>query len=151
MAETHVVSGLRAKRAEIAGYVHDLEKRVRTWRTRLAHLDATIRMFSPDTDPEAIPPRRVYRRSRYFQRGEFARLCHEELRKTEAPISAGAIARAVMAIKGLSADDPALFQMVNDKALGFLREQRKRGTVTKTGVSRDARWLLTDAKPSIGC
>lgn len=28
MAETHVVSALRAKRAEISGYIHDLEKKI---------------------------------------------------------------------------------------------------------------------------
>ena len=26
MAETHVISALRAKRAEVSGYIHDLEK-----------------------------------------------------------------------------------------------------------------------------
>jgi hypothetical protein len=56
MAETHVISALRAKRAEVSGYIHDLEKKVKTWRARLAHIDATIKIFSPETDPEAIPP-----------------------------------------------------------------------------------------------
>ena len=74
MAETHVISALRAKRAEVSGYIHDLEKKVKTWRARLAHIDATIKIFSPEIDPEAIPPRRTYRRSDYFKKGEFARL-----------------------------------------------------------------------------
>jgi hypothetical protein len=74
MAETHVISALRAKRAEISGYIHDLEKKVKTRRARLAHIDATIKIFSPEIDPEAIPPRRTYRRSNYFKKGEFARL-----------------------------------------------------------------------------
>jgi hypothetical protein len=69
MAETHVVSALRAKRAEVSGYIHDLEKKVKTWRSRLAHIDATIKIFSPETDPQAIPPRRTYRRSNYFKKG----------------------------------------------------------------------------------
>ena len=58
MAESHVISVLRAKRAEVGGYNHDLEKKVKTWRTRLAPIDATIKIFSPETDLEAIPPRR---------------------------------------------------------------------------------------------
>ena len=38
MAETHVISALRAKRAEVSGYIHDLEKKDQTdarstWRT----------------------------------------------------------------------------------------------------------------------
>ncbi len=68
MAEAHVISALRAKRAEVSGHIHDLEKRIHTWRARLAHLDAAIRIFSPETDPDAIPPKRTYRRARYFQR-----------------------------------------------------------------------------------
>jgi hypothetical protein len=83
MAETHVVSALRAKRPEVSGYIHYLEKKVKTWRVRLAHIDATIKIFSPEIDPEAIPPRRSYRRSGYFKKGEFARLCLDELRKAD--------------------------------------------------------------------
>src|SRR5271169_1215221 len=60
MAETHVISALRAKRAEVSGYIHDLEKRAKTWRVRLAHIDATIKIFSPEIDPDAIPPKRRY-------------------------------------------------------------------------------------------
>ena len=81
MAETHVISALRAKRAEVSGYIRDLDKKVKIWRARLAHIDATIKIFSPETDPEAIPPRRTYRRSNYFWKGELARLCLDELRK----------------------------------------------------------------------
>jgi hypothetical protein len=44
MAETHVISALRAKRAEVSGYIHDLEKKVKRIRANLAHIDATIRV-----------------------------------------------------------------------------------------------------------
>jgi uncharacterized protein YeeX (DUF496 family) len=70
MSETHVVSALRKKRSEVAGYIHDLEKKVRLQRARLAHIDETIKIFSPEMDPEEIPPKRTYRRTRYFGRGE---------------------------------------------------------------------------------
>ena len=83
MAETHVVSALRAKRTEISAYIHGLEKKVENWRARLAHIDEAIRIFSPETDPSAIPPKRTYRRSSYFKRGELARLCSDELRKAD--------------------------------------------------------------------
>jgi hypothetical protein len=70
-----VVIALIAKRTEIRGYIQDLEEKARRWRTRLAHIDATLTIFSPETDPEAIPPKRQYQRGQYFRRGEFARLC----------------------------------------------------------------------------
>jgi hypothetical protein len=83
MVESHVISALRAKRAEISGYIHDLEKKVRTWRARLPHIDASIKNFSPKADPEAIPATRTYRRPGYFWKGELARLCLDELRKAD--------------------------------------------------------------------
>ena len=63
MTDTHVVSALRLKRAEISGHIHDLEKRIARQRANLANLDATIKLFSPGTNPDAIPPKRPYRRT----------------------------------------------------------------------------------------
>jgi hypothetical protein len=140
MAETHVISALRAKRAEVSGYIHDLEKKVKTWRARLAHIDATIKIFSPETDPEAIPPRRTYRRSNYFKKGEFARLCLDELRKADGqPITTAAIVAGIIRAKGLP-DDPALGVVITERVLSYLRVKRKAGAVIKTGTSRDAKW-----------
>src|SRR5260221_4211044 len=73
MAE--VVSALIAKRAEIAGHVEHLEKKASRWRARLASIDDAIRIFSPETDPEAIEPKRQYRRSRYFRPRQVAQPC----------------------------------------------------------------------------
>ena len=49
MAELHVVSALRNKRAELAGMVGQLEQQLARQRTNLAHLDATMRLFDPDS------------------------------------------------------------------------------------------------------
>src|ERR1700690_1110322 len=108
MAETHVVSALRAKRAEISGYIHDLEKKVKRMRANLAHIDATIRVFAPDLNPDSIPPKRRYRRSRSFAKGELFRRCLDALRAANGlPIAAGEIAQAAMADKSMNGDDPA--------------------------------------------
>jgi hypothetical protein len=81
MTDTHVVSALRLKRAEISGHIHDLEKRIARQRANLANLDATIKLFSPGTNPDSIPPKRGYRRTRYFARNELSRLAQDILRK----------------------------------------------------------------------
>ena len=141
MSETHVVSGLRAKRAEISGYIHDIEKKARTWRARLAHIDAAIKIFSPTMDPEAIPSHRTYRRARYFQRGEFSRLVLDRLRDAEGPTTTADLATAILAAKGLPVDSATLAH-VTDKALGVLRGLRKRGTATKAGEGRGTKWAL---------
>jgi hypothetical protein len=144
MAETHVISALRAKRAEVSGYIHDLEKKVKTWRARLAHIDATIKIFSPKIDPEAIPSRRTYRRSNYFKKGEFARLCLDALRKADGqPITTAAIVAGIIRAKGLP-DDPALAVVLTERVLSYLRAKRKAAAVIKTGTSRDVKWTLAD-------
>src|SRR5258708_32704530 len=140
MSETHVVSALRKKRAEVAGHVHDLEKKVKTWRARLAHIDETIKIFSPATDPEAIPPKRTYRRARYFSRGEFARLCMDELRRAAGPLTTAEIVAGGIAAKGLP---KGLAPVLTEKALAYLRTKLATGAVVKTGKTQGARWALT--------
>src|SRR5258708_35208231 len=70
LIDTHVVTSLRRKRAEVSGHIADLERKITRQRVNLAHIDATIRLFSPDTDPNAIPPKRTYRRTPDFADGE---------------------------------------------------------------------------------
>jgi hypothetical protein len=87
MTNSHVISALRLKRAEISGHIHDLEKRVARQRANLANLDATIKLFSPGMNPDAIPPKRAYRRTRYFARNELSRLTQDALRTASGPRS----------------------------------------------------------------
>lgn len=117
MTETHVVSALRAKRAEISGYIHDLEKKVKRMRANLAHIDATIRVFAPDLNPDTIPPKPRYRRSRYFAKGELSRLCLDMLRVAAVPIAASEIAKGAMADKSMSVDDTDQLAAVTEMVL----------------------------------
>src|ERR1700730_18799747 len=116
MTNTHVVSALRLKRAEISGHIHDLEKRIAGQRANLANLDATIKLFSPGTNPDAIPPKRVYRRTRYFAHNELSRLTQDALRAASGPRTSAEIAAAVMQAKGMAADDVALKEIVAERA-----------------------------------
>jgi hypothetical protein len=143
MAETHVISALRAKRAEVSGYIHDLEKKVKRMRANLAHIDATIRVFAPDLNPDSIPPKRRYRRSRYFAKGELSRRCLDMLRVAAGtPITAPEIAKAAMADKSMGVDDNAQLAGVTEMVLLSLGRLRRRGVVIKTGTNRDAKWAL---------
>jgi hypothetical protein len=57
MAESHVISALVSKRAEIAGMIARTEQQLCQFRADLVHLDATTRLFAPELEPKAIPPR----------------------------------------------------------------------------------------------
>lgn len=137
MAE--VLSALIAKRAEIAGHIINLEKKASRWRARLASIDDAIKIFSPETDPEAIQPKRQYRNSRYFARGEFAKLCLDALRVATEPHTTAQILASVLRAKRLPDNSPSL----TEKTLAYLRTQQASGLVAKTGNTIGAKWQLT--------
>src|ERR1700730_12040726 len=138
MTNSHVVSALRLKRAEISGHIHDLEKRIARQRTNLANLDATIKLFSPGTNPDAIPAKRPYRRTRYFAHNELSRLTQDALRTASGPLTTAEIAATVMQAKGMPPGDAALKEIVAERLLTVLRRLSKRGTAAKSGTSRNA-------------
>jgi hypothetical protein len=142
MTNSHVISALRIKRSEISGHIHDLEKRIARQRANLANLDATIKLFSPGMNPDAIPAKRPYRRTRYFARNELSRLTQDALRTASGPLTSAEIAAAVMQPKGMPPDDAAFKEIVAKRALTVLRRLVKRGTIVKHGTSRDAQWAL---------
>jgi hypothetical protein len=142
MTDTHVVSALRLKRAEISGHIHDLEKRIARQRANLTNLDATIKLFSPGENPDAIPPKRPYRRTRYFVRNELSRLTQDALRTASWPLTSVQIAATVMQAKEMPPGDAAFKEIVAERVLTVLRRLAKRGTVVKSGTSRNAQWVL---------
>jgi hypothetical protein len=121
-----VLLALMAKRAEIQGYIQDMEKKARRWRARLAHVDATLTIFSPETDPEAIQPKRHYRRSQYFRGGEFSRLCLDVLRDASGPLSTADIIAGVLRAKGLP-DDPDLVAGLTERLWQAFAKGRRSG------------------------
>ena len=144
MAEPHVVSALRAKRAEISGHVHDLERKLARHRASLAAIDATIRLYAPELDPDSIPPKRTYRRTRYFAKGELSRRVVSVLRQAAGqPMTTAAITTAIVADKGFPVGEGALSQAVTDMVLTVLRRLCKQETVAKSGTSRNAQWALS--------
>jgi hypothetical protein len=56
-------------------------------RADLVHLDATLRLFDPKAEPEAIPVRRPYRRRRWFSDGELPRRILSTMRTAPAPLA----------------------------------------------------------------
>src|SRR5580692_3646051 len=57
MADPHVISELREKRALVAGLIEKLERKLEQHRADLTHIDGVLRLFQPDRDPGDIKPR----------------------------------------------------------------------------------------------
>jgi hypothetical protein len=73
MTESHVVSALVDKRAELAGQIVRIEQQLGQVRSDLIHVDATIRLFAPTLEPETIQAKVIRRRDGWFETGEVKR------------------------------------------------------------------------------
>jgi hypothetical protein len=144
MADPHVISALREKRALVAGLIEKLERKLEQHRADLTHIDGVLRLFQPDRDPGDIKPKRTYaRRTRYFARNELSRLCMDALRGADSSLlTTDVIASWIIKAKGFDAADGVLRKAISEQVLGTLRSFRKRGTVEQIGLGRGVRWKM---------
>jgi hypothetical protein len=146
MADPHVISALREKRALVAGLIEKLERKLEQHRADLTHIDGVLRLFQPDRDPGDIKPKRTYaRRTRYFARNELSRLCMNALRAADgAPLTTDDIAGRIIEAKGFDTADAALRKAVGEQSLALMRLFRKRGMAEQIGLGRGVRWKLAN-------
>lgn len=140
MGEPHVISALRDKRAELSGQIQALEAKIGQHRAYLLHLDATMRLFDPACEPEAILPRRPATRNEWFGQGECARLICDVLRDAPAPVATTAITRRLMERKGIPLGDERTRALVQKTVLGSLN--RASNLIEKLGVDGVVCWRV---------
>jgi hypothetical protein len=92
MTETHVISALRAKRAEILGEILAIQTRALKLRDDLASIDRAIRVFDPTIHVGQIRPVRKRKAARQFRHGECSRTILDMLRRAPSPMTAPEIA-----------------------------------------------------------
>jgi hypothetical protein len=110
MADSHVISALREKRAKVSGCIARLERQLDQYRVDLSRIDGVRRLFEPDRDLEAIKPKcTCAERTRYFARNELSRLCRESLRDGER-LSTDDIVGIIVERKGVDAADSVILR-----------------------------------------
>jgi hypothetical protein len=144
MAESHVVSALVNKRAEIAGMIARAEQQLGQFRADLVHLDATIRLFAPELEPKTIPTKRIRQSDMWFEQGELSRRVLDALRRAGEPIRAPDVVRAVMIDKGLNPADRPGFARVQWKVRDTLTRLNKRGLLASDGAGHGVHWRIAD-------
>lgn len=92
MAETHVLSALTKKRAELLGDIRYYKKLIYDLDKDLANVDATIRIFEPNFKFGAVKPINKRVKKVFFQTGEAKTLILDELRTKDDPIRTDDIA-----------------------------------------------------------
>lgn len=133
MAETHVISALTAKRAELAGLIAHHRKEMVRLSEEVKMLDATIKLFEPDYRIESIKPKRFQEKNSFFKHGEASRMIFDILRKLDSPVSTNDITKAIMSSKGIGAECEKPLQST---ILTALHSQKKKGLVDFTGRDR---------------
>jgi hypothetical protein len=141
MAESHVVSALVAKRSEVAGLIADLERKTAQQRADLVHVDAVLRLYAPELEPDCIPSRAVRRRNGWFKPGELVRMVLDTLRVAPAPMPTREIAAAVMVLRGLDPADMHTSRLVCKLVSNALARQAGE-LVEKIALNRSVVWRV---------
>jgi len=100
MAETHVLSALTKKRAEVSGEIKHYEKLLKQSKLSLHSIDQTIHLFDDTYDLRTIKAKRVHK-ERYFKTGEAKVLILDMLRTATEPMSTNNIAKKIAFNRGL--------------------------------------------------
>jgi hypothetical protein len=130
MAESHVVTGLVAKRSELIGLAEHYAQELDRLDVDLKHLDAAIKLFAPEMDLRTLPPKRFRETNRIFRQGECPRLVLEVLREGGRTFNTLEIAQRVTDKKRLDASN---LKTVRDTVLDTLRRAEKKGAVRQAG------------------
>lgn len=104
----NTVAGLVEKRAELAARVKFTQAELHKLVCDLDHVDATIRLFDPDADISRV--KRYPTKHRAFK-GEMTRFVLASLRQATAPVTSLEITQAMIAARGLQADDGTVVLM----------------------------------------
>jgi len=104
MAETHVISALTKKRAELLGEVQHYEKLLKQSKDNLTYIDNTIKIFDENYNLTSIRPKRVHT-ERYFKTGESKILILDILRTATEPLSTSEIGAKIASDKGIDKEE----------------------------------------------
>jgi hypothetical protein len=133
------VNALRNMRARVAGQIETHSRQIDRLRPELVHIDATMRLCDPGTDPDDIPAIRGYPwRTEWFARGEVTRRVYEELRDKKI-IWPREIAKTAMAEKGIPETDQAIRKDIVGRFTNVVYDLTRRHHVVKIGHGEGAR------------
>lgn len=137
--DRYALTALRKRRAILASEIVQLEAKLRATKDSLVHVDATLRLLDPDSNPEKIPNKRQVKRIRLFRQGELGRMILDAIREAHGPIGTQQIVTSLLETGGHGEDAR---KAVAGRVRGNLAYLERRGLVSKEGERRDAQWSL---------
>ena len=137
MADTHVISALVKKRAELRGDIIHYKQLIATLDKDLQTIDATIKIFDVDYDISSIKPV-IKSRNRFFNNGEAKVLVLEVLKSSNLPLSTDKISEIIATNRNLAFEnkaDKSNFQKSILLALNTCLSNNLVEKVSKNGLS----------------
>jgi hypothetical protein len=140
MAEPHVISALRAKRAELSGDLIAAQRRLEKIRDDLDAVDRTLRVFDPRQHPEKIRPVVKRKGDRMFGYGECTRAILNALRDASEPIATVDLAQRIALDCRIATEAPDVAATLLARVRAALAKLGKRGVVS--GEGKPVRWIV---------
>lgn len=131
MAETHVVSALLAKRAEILGEIEFKQKEIGQLSESLKHIESTLTIFSPNMEIATQKPKQYRMRLSPFKHGELPVLILDMLRVANQPMATNEIAYKIAESRGLPTDKD--YDRVVKPIHSVLQRMRSNGSIRHVG------------------
>ncbi len=107
----YVVTGLVKRRAELTGEIERTHEDLRGMLADLEALDATLLMFAPDFQIEAIQPKAFRPPKDWSRRGEMTRIILSILRQAAEPLTTRDIALQLLVERALDKSDLKLLRL----------------------------------------
>lgn len=135
----YAITALKDKRATLAGEIAQLKNKLAWAESQLKHLDATLQIFEPGANPDAIPNKRPKKRVKLFRQGELSRTLLDCLRTSDSPMRTYDVVSAVIIALG---HEEVSRSALAPRVRSNLQYLQKRGGVAKIGGGTNARWKL---------
>jgi len=132
MSETHVISALTSKRAEVSGEIQHYEKLLKQSKQNLQSIDQTIHIFDETYDLRTIKAKRVSK-ERYFKTGEAKVLILDMLRTATEPLSTSDVSKKIAFDQVIDEEDGYDFERFSKVVLASLNRCESSGLIERIG------------------
>ena len=132
MAETHVISALTKKRAEVSGEIKHYENLLKKSKLNLQSIDQTIHLFDESYDLRTIKAKRVHK-ERYFKTGEAKVLILDMLRIATEALNTNTVAEKIAFNKGIANNESFDLERFKKMVFASLERCENNGLIERVG------------------
>lgn len=130
MNMSYVVSGLLAKRRELAGIIELKKKEINILKNQVEALDTALLVFDSNIDLRELGIKKAYKKNKLFSHGEMSKLLLEILRSATEGMNLRQISTRIMDIKSIDDSNKNGIKAHISSGLNYLK---KTGKVTQIG------------------